>query len=140
MQKIEREAEDLIITFFPILGAGLLILAIASAAFTYRFIQAASRTEGEVVKLSPSRAHPTIRFTPAGEPSTEFSGSGFINYGVGDRLTVLYVKDPESPSRYQTNIDTPGALWFFPLLLTWLGGGFILGGAYQKNERRKAKK
>lgn len=132
MQTIEQNLKRLIGTLFPIIGAGLLLAAIVSIPFTYSFINRASRAEGKVVKLSAGGAHPVIQFVPAGEAAVEFSGNGFINYKVDDKVTVLYLKDAQSPSGFQATIDTPGALWSTQLMLTWIGTGFVIGGLYTK--------
>ena len=132
MQVFDQASQKLVGLLFPIIGVGLLLGAAVETSFTYRFTKTALRAEGEVVKLNAGGAHPVIRFIPVGEKAVEFSGDGFINYAVGDKVTVLYLKDPQSPSGFQYNIDTPGALWFAPLGLTWLGVGFIVGGFYVK--------
>ncbi|MEM9091416.1 MAG: DUF3592 domain-containing protein [Cyanobacteria bacterium P01_F01_bin.53] len=134
MKTIEHDLKELIGTLFPVIGAGLLLIAVVSTAFTYRFINMASRAEGKVVKLNAGGAHPVIRFVPVGEEEeVEFSGSGFINYSVDDKVSVLYLKDAQNPSGFQTNIDTPGALWAAPLGFTWIGMGFVIGGLYTKH-------
>lgn len=136
MRTIDQERQKLIGILFPVIGAGLLLAAIVSTTLTYRFVSIASRAEGNVVRLSAGGAHPVIQFVPAGEAAVEFSGSGFINYAVGDKVTVLYLKDAQIPSGFQTNVDTPRALWFTPLILTWIGGGFVIGGFYAKRVSR----
>jgi hypothetical protein len=132
MQSIEQDLKNLIGTLFPIIGVGLLLVAIVSTPFTYCFINKASKAQGKVVRLSAGGAHPVIQFVPAAGAAVEFSGSGFITYNVDDKVTVLYLKDAQSPSGFQTTIDTPGALWFTPLLLTWIGTGFVISGLYAK--------
>jgi hypothetical protein len=127
------ETRKLVGTLFPIVGVLLLIGAIVAAVTTDRFIRSATRAEGEVIRLNAGGAHPEIRFVPQGEASVQFSGQGLIKYAVGDRVTVLYRKDSQSPPGYQTQIDTPGALWATTALLTWLGGGFVIGGLYTKS-------
>lgn len=133
MKTIDHDLKELIGTLFPVIGAGLLLAAVVSTAFTYRFINMASRAEGKVVKLNAGGAHPVIRFVPVGEAAVEFSGSGFINYSVDDKVPVLYLKNAQNPSGFQTNIDTPGALWGTPLGFTWIGTCFIIGGLYTKH-------
>jgi hypothetical protein len=132
MQTIEQDLKKLVGNLFPVIGGGLLLVAIVSTPFTYSFINRASRAEGKVVRLDAGGGHPVIQFVPAGEAAIEFSESGFINYKVDDKVTVLYLKDAQNPSGFQTAIDTPGVLWFTPLLLTWIGMAFILGGLYTK--------
>ena len=85
-----------------------------------------------MIKLNAGRAHPSIEFTPVGGGTVEFSGAGWIDYGVGDRVPVLYLKDPENPAEYQINIDTIGALWFNQFIGTYLGISFVLGGLFVK--------
>jgi hypothetical protein len=133
MQNIDREVQKLIGTIFPILGAGLLLGAVVSAPFTYHFTQIAARAEGEVIRLDAGGAHPVIRFVPVGADVIEFSGHGWINYAVGDKVTMLYLKDIENPTGFQMNIDTPGALWFDQFVSIWLGTIFMIGGLYMKS-------
>ena len=85
-----------------------------------------------MIKLNAERAHPSIEFTPVGESKVEFSGAGWIDYGVGDRVPVLYLKDPENPAEYQINIDTIGALWRDQFAGTWLGMSYVLGSLFMK--------
>jgi hypothetical protein len=132
MQTIDPNLKKLFGTLFPIIGVGLLLVAVGSTAFTYRFINMASRTEGKVIALSAGGSHPVIQFVPAGEAAVEFSVSGFINYRVDDKVTVLYLKDTQRPSGFQTTINTPGVLWFSALIFTWIGAGFVIGGLYTK--------
>jgi hypothetical protein len=127
------ETRKLVGNLFPIIGVGLLLGAIAAAISTQSFINTASRTEGKVVKLYAGGAHPEIRFIPAGETAIEFSGHGFINYAVGDKVSVLYRKDSQRPAGYETQIDTPGALWSSTVMFTYLGTGFVIGGLYTKH-------
>lgn len=47
-------------------------------------------------------------------------------------LNELYLQDLESPSGYQINIDTIGALWRDQFAGTWLGIAFVLGGLSMK--------
>lgn len=136
MKTIEYDLKKVVGTLFPVIGVGLLLAAVVSIASTYRFINVASRAEGTVVKLNAGGAHPVIRFVPVGEAAVEFSGSGFINYSVNDKVSVLYMKDSQNPSGFQTNIDTLGALWAIPLGFTWIGTCFIIGGLYTKHLHR----
>ena len=133
MKTIDHDLKELISTLFPVIGAGLLLAAVVSTAFTYRFINMASRAEGKVVKLNAGGAHPVIQFVPVGEAAVEFSGSGFINYSVDDKVPILYLKNARNPSGFQTNIDTPGALWATPLVFAWIGTCFVMGGLYTKH-------
>ena len=136
MKASDREIQKLIGFLFPIIGVGLLLGAIASAIFTYRFITIAARAEGKVVRLNAGGAHPVIQFVPIGAAAVEFSGSGLIHYAVGDRVTVLYLKNAQSPPSFQTNIDSPGALWFPSLVLTGIGGAFVVAGLSTKHADR----
>jgi len=129
----DPRTQRLVGTIFPIIGVLLLVGSIVSATFTYRFISTASRAEGKVVKLNAGGAHPSIEFIPSSQKTViEFSGSGFIDYAVGDKVTVLYLKDEIYPSGFKTNIDNPGALWFETSMFLWLGAGFIIGGLYTR--------
>jgi hypothetical protein len=127
------ETRKVVGNVFPIVGVLLLIGAIFAAVTTDRFIRSATRAEGEVIRLNAGGAHPEIRFVPPGEAPVQFSGQGFIKYAVGDAVTVLYRKDSQSPPGYQTQIDTPGALWASAGMLTWLGVSLVIGGWYTKS-------
>ena len=129
---IDQQMQKLIGTFFPLIGVALLVGTVVSVPFTVRFINTASRAEGKVIKLNAGRAHPSIEFTPVSGGTVEFSGAGWIDYGVGDRVPVLYLKDPENPAGYQINIDTIGALWRDQLAGTQLGIAFLLGGLFMR--------
>jgi hypothetical protein len=127
-----RNRETLISILFPVIGVGLLLIAAASIASTYSFIQNASKSEGQVIQLVAGGAHPIVQFTTLGGKVTQFQGAGLIDYAVGDKVTVLYLVNTESPSGIRANIDSPGALWFTPLLLTSLGVAFLGSGLYKK--------
>lgn len=130
--------QKLIGIIFPIIGGGLLIGSVVSATFTYQFISTASRAEGKVVKLNAGGAHPSIQFIPLSKKTAiEFSGSGYINYAVGDKVTVLYLKNDIYPSGFQTNIDNLGALWFGTAILSFLGVSFVIGGLYTRHTSRQ---
>jgi hypothetical protein len=125
----EERQQELIGYLFPIIGIGLSIGAIASGIWTYRFIQMASRAEGAIVNVDLGRAHPAIQFLPAGESQpVKFTGSGWINYGVGDKVNVLYIKDSTIPAGYNYSVDTPGSLWFGTGIMTLLGTAFSIVG------------
>jgi hypothetical protein len=127
--KSEKQQQQIIGALFPVIGVVLSIGAIVSGILTYRFIQMASRAEGTVIKLNAGRAHPEIQFLPAGESQVvKFSGSGAIDLGVGDKVGVLYIKDPALPSGYSYSVDTPGSLWFGTGILTFLGTTFSIVG------------
>lgn len=128
-KSIDLDLQKFVRRLFFTVGAGLLAGSAVSAVLTSRFIQSASRAEGEVVRLSAGGAHPVVRFRPAAEPAAkplEFSTSGLINSSVGDRVTVLYRLDDQWPSGFHANIDSLGTLWFPTALLSGLGGGFAL--------------
>ncbi len=132
----DRTAQGFIGLLFPLIGASLLLGALGASIMTYRFTQTASRAEGQVIKLNAGGAHPEIRFIPQGGNTTEFAGSGFINYALGDRVPVLYQQDAAKSKVTQTAIGTPGSLWFTPGILTWIGGGFVIAGLYQRRQGR----
>lgn len=128
MSETDRLKLQLIGIIFPVVGSSCLLISIATAISTYHFANTASRADGTVVELFAGAAHPLIRFTPAGATkAVEFPGNGAIYYAVGDKVTVLYAKDPLTGG-IQTNIDNPGALWFSSLLVGFLGGIFTIVG------------
>ena len=53
-----------------------------------------------MIILNTGRAHPSIEFTPIDGSKVKFSGAGWVDCGVGDRVPVLDLKDPESTSGY----------------------------------------
>ncbi|MBE9141272.1 DUF3592 domain-containing protein [Nodosilinea sp. LEGE 07088] len=132
MSDLARLHKKVVGTLFPMIGAGLLAGAVISFASTYQFSQRALRVEGKVIRLDAGGAHPVVQIVLPGGKSVEFSTSGWINYAVGDRVAVLYLQDAQYPSGFKANIDTPGALWFGESVLTWVGGGFVIGGLYTK--------
>lgn len=107
-------------------------MAAVSAGFTYRFTQTAEKAEGKIVRLNAGGAHPVVQFRPVGEKVAEFSDSGFVDFAVGDSVTVLYLKDTQSPLGFQTRIDTAGVLWAEPIAFTWIGGGLLVGRLWIK--------
>lgn len=137
MQPINQSTQKLLGILFPILGVVLLLGAGLEGLVTYRFITLASRAEGKVVRLNAGGAHPVVQFTAVGEAAIEFSDSGYINYAVGDRVTVLYLKDAQNPSIPWAKIDTPGALWFEEIGLVGLGAAMMGGGLYQRHLHKR---
>lgn len=137
MQPTDQSTQKLLGILFPILGVVLLLGAGLEGLVTYRFITLASRAEGKVVRLNASGAHPVVQFTPAGGAATEFSDSGYINYAVGDQVTVLYLKDTQNPSIPWTKIDTPGALWSEEITLVGLGAAMMIVGLYNRHQHKR---
>jgi hypothetical protein len=134
MSEIDRVKLEIIGIVFPVIGSSCLLLAMGTAISTYHFANTASRADGTVVRLFAGGAHPLIRFVPTGtNKAVEFSGNGMINYATGDKVTVLYTKDPLTAD-IRTNIDNPGALWFPSLLAGFLGGIFTIVGLHVRKE------
>jgi hypothetical protein len=134
MSETDRLKLQLIGIIFPVVGSSCLLISIATAISTYHFVNTASRADGTIVRLFAGAAHPVIRFVPAGtNKAIEFSGNGLISYAVGDKVTVLYAKDPLT-NITQTNIDNPGALWFPSLLVGFIGGVFTIIGLHVRKE------
>lgn len=132
MSETDRVKLQLIGIIFPVVGSSVLLIAMGSAISTYHFANTALRADGTVVRLFAGGAHPLIRFVPTGTTkAVEFPGNGMINYAVGDKVTVLYTKDPLTAAA-QTNIDNPGALWFPSMLLGFLGGIFTIVGFHAR--------
>lgn len=111
---------------FIVAGAALLIAAVVTGLDVRRFVARSIPVPGRVVRLNAGGSHPEIAFrTRAGE-SVSFPQGGFIwGYRVGDAVTVRYRED--APRR-SARIDSVGALWFGPILLTLLGLGVVLAG------------
>jgi hypothetical protein len=127
---MREQKEEMIGILFPIIGAMILLLGVFSTAFTFHFINIASRAEGRVVRLAAGGAHPVIQFMPDGTRSVEFSANGLIYYAVGDKVTVLFLKEDPENNFFQPTIDTLGALWFVPFFLMCMGGIFLTLGLF----------
>jgi hypothetical protein len=135
---MRERKEEMIGILFPIIGAMILLLAIFSTVYTFLFINIASRAEGKVVRLAAGGAHPVIQFMSDEKRSVEFSESGLVYYAVGDKVTVLYLKKDLQNNIFEPTIDTPGALWFTPFFLTFMGGIFLALGLFVKSISSKS--
>lgn len=104
-------------TIFPISGVFCLLFSITSAFRSYQFITQGLRIEGEVIDLSVAK-QPVIKFLPSEKTKMiEFRTSGAVNYKVGDRLTILFLKDDKSSFM----VDTPGSLFSDSLSIGVMG-------------------
>ena len=102
---------------FPISSVLALLFSITSAFKSYQFITQGIRIEGKVIDLSVAK-QPVIQFLPNGKTKMiEFRTSGIVNYKVGDRLTILFLKGNNSSFM----VDTPGSLFFDPLSVGMIG-------------------
>jgi len=119
---------------FALLGIALLAGGLAWWQHVNRFVQSAGHAEGTVVEINESRDRDgNFSYSPAIE-YTDHQGqlhkhrsnikSNPSMYSVGDKVEILYDKDrPDS-----AGIDSWFGLYFGPLLLTILGGGFFFVG------------
>ncbi len=114
---------------FGIVGIVLLLAAVATALSIRSFVAGAAQADGVVVALASGGSHPRLRFTAADGTAVTFSGNGLIfGYAVGQHAAVLY--SAASPQTSAT-LQTPGSLWFAPILLLAIGLGCLfvpLGG------------
>ena len=123
-------------TVFLALGMGLIVAAIATGLSTRHFVAHASRGEGVVTRLNAGGSHPEIEFTAASGETISFpQGGGIFGYRPGQKVQVLYA--PEAPSQTAC-VDAFGALWFTPLILSFLGTGFTIGGASMVASARRS--
>lgn len=91
---------------FPISGASCLLASIIDVFKNYQFVKEGLRIEGEVITISTSK-QPVIEFLPTGKTKLiEFPSSGFVDYKVGDRVTILHLRD----SNPYFMVDTPSSL------------------------------
>ena len=112
-------------TIFPAtIAVALLIGAGYAATVRLAFIRSSATAEGMVIELNAGGSHPQIEFTTAAGERISYPQGGFIfGYRPGDRVRVCYL--PTDP-RGTASIDTIGALWFSPLLLTIISGVFAI--------------
>ena len=112
-----------------VVGIVLLVAAVITSMSIRSFVATAAQADGVVVALVSGGSHPRLRFTAADGSAVTFSGNGLIfGYAVGQHAPVLYSAD--SPQTSAT-LQTPGSLWFAPILLLAVGLGCLfvpLGG------------
>jgi hypothetical protein len=110
--------------FFTVTGPLLLLLALASGVHTYGFVQRATQVDGVVSALNiGGSSHPEIQFTIAtGETISYPQGGVIFGYKPGDKVTVLY--DTADPASTAT-LDAFGAIWFWQIMLVFLGTIFL---------------
>jgi len=114
--------------FVPLLiGAGLVFAGTATALSKRSFTRAASVASGVVTRLNAGGSHPEIEFmTTSGTKVTYPQGGLIFGYRPGQQVRVLY--DPQDPSKTAC-VDSFGAMWFVPLMLTGLGVCLLIAGA-----------
>lgn len=133
------------VLLFLLIGAGLLVGALAWQQKISRFVAQAHVADGEVVELVLRRDSdgdtlyaPRVRFVTARERTVEFttdSASSPPSFHEGERVRVLY--DPEQPG--EAKIDSWFQLWggvailcFIGGIFTLVGGGVLLGGRMKR--------
>lgn len=108
-------------------GLGFLMAAASSAWRTSHFIAASEVVAGSVSSLNAGGSHPQIEFaTRAGEAISYPQGGLIGGYKTGDHVKVRY--DPAN-AKGTASLDTFGALWMVPLVLTFFAGCFFIGAA-----------
>ena len=119
---------------FVLLGAGMLIGAIAWHLSTRHFLASASRTQGTVVALLPRYSSndssptyaPVVRFND-GSHDIQFTSPSSSNppsYNIGATVPILY----QESNPYNAKIDSFFSLWGGSLIIGILGGIFLLIG------------
>lgn len=120
---------------FAVLGAGLLAGGLFWAQQVRSFIAEASRADGTVVELAPSRSsdgatswRPVVRFVAADGNAVQFSSSTSSNppsYSRGEKVVVLY----RAGTPQDAAISGFFSLWLGPLILGGMGAVFLgIGG------------
>lgn len=112
--------------FFCIAGLALLGGALAATLATRRLVAQSVVADARVTKLNAGGSHPEIGYTTADGRPRSFAQGGFIfGYKVGDPARVRYrAASPETSA----TLDSFGSLYFGPMLLALIGGGFLIGG------------
>jgi hypothetical protein len=117
---------------FVLLGAGMLIGAIALQSSTRHFLASASRAQGTVVALAPRYSNnnttyaPVVRFND-GSRDIQFtspSSSSPPGYNIGETVPILYLRS----NPYNAKIDSFFLLWGGSLIIGIIGGVFLLVG------------
>ena len=108
-----------------VIGTGFLVAAALSAWRTSQFVAASESVAGRVVALNAGGSHPEIRFVTRTGITVDYPQGGLIGgYAVGDAVQVRYL--PAEP-KTSASIDTFGALWLVPLVLTFFAACFVIG-------------
>lgn len=111
---------------FLLLGLGLIAAAASQAVSVHAFLRAAVSADATVVALNAGGSHPQIEFTAASGEKVSYPQGGLVfGYRPGDRVRVYY--DARDPAR-TAQIDSPGALWFVPMILSAIGAISLLAG------------
>ena len=119
---------------FVLVGAGMLIGAMAWHSSTDRYLARASRAQGTVVAMlphysnnsSPITYSPVIRFSN-GSQDIQFNSSSSSNppsYNIGATVPVVYLES----NPYDAKIDSFFSLWGGSLIVGLAGGLFLLVG------------
>lgn len=122
-------------TLFLILGVGSFIGGAVSAIQEVRRSQRAVRATGVVINMvtrpgmagKPGIHCPVVEFTTAAGERIEFEsdfGTSPATHAVGEPIAVRY--DPALPK--QATLDSIGAKWFTPVLMTAMGLLFMFLG------------
>ncbi|HEY3760193.1 MAG TPA: DUF3592 domain-containing protein [Verrucomicrobiae bacterium] len=118
-----------------ILGTITIIAAICFSLYTWHFVRKAQRTTGTVIEMvadkgrsSDSRGTaPVFQFHDVNGQSYTITSSLYSSppeFRVGDVVSILYLK--ENPR--QAHIDSFWQLWFFPVILGFIGVVDLLAG------------
>jgi len=119
---------------FALLGIVLLACGLVWWQHVGRFVQSSEHTEGTVIEIVEKRDRdggikfsPIVEFTDhQGQQRKYYSttGSNPSPYSVGDKVEILYDRDRPDSAGINSWFD----LYFGPLFLTIMGGGFFFIG------------
>jgi len=119
---------------FALLGIVLLAGGLAWWQSARSFVQSAEHTEGTVIEIVEKRDRdggitfsPIVEFTDHQEQPRKYYSTTSSNpsfYSVGDKVKILYDRDRPDSAKINHWFD----VYFGPLLLFVLGGGFFIIG------------
>ena len=108
------------------IGIALLVATSLTAMNTRHFVFSSVVVPGRVVALNAGGSHPEVAFVTRRGERLSYPEGGFIfGMKVGDVVQVRYAEDEPLQS---ATLDKVGTIWFGPILLALLGGGFLAAG------------
>ena len=106
-----------------IIGLAFLASAAISAHSTRSFLRTSIVAPGKVVALNAGGSHPQIEFvTRSGERISYPQGGMISDLKTGDTVRVRY--RPGS-ALVTATLDRFGAVWYWPLMFSYMGFGFF---------------
>jgi hypothetical protein len=108
------------------IGIALLVAASLTAMNTQHFVLSSVVVPGRVVALNAGGSHPKMVFVTRRGERLSYPEGGFIfDMKVGNVVQLRYAEDEPLQS---ATLDKVGTIWFGPVLLALLGGGFLVAG------------